>query len=484
MPEISIARAIGLHADRHPERPALTCGGVTLARRELHRSSSRLARAYATLGVRQGDLVTIALPNSVEFMLAAVAAWKLGATPMPVSAKLPGLELEELITLARPGLIVGVTADRAGGHPSVPPGFVPDPSLPDEPLPDCVAPHFKAPTSGGSTGRPKIIVSARPGRFDPEAPLFQLPTEAAVVAPGVLYHNAPFTISALALVYGDHVINMPRFDAEEMLALVERHRAAYLYLVPTMMQRLWRLPASVRARHDVSSLRIAIHMAAPCPPWLKDAFIDWLGPDVLCELYGGTEQQAATWITGREWRERRGSVGRAVVGKIRILDESGRELPAGKIGEIFMMPDEGPGTTYRYIGAEPRAVDGWESIGDLGWLDADGYLYLTDRRTDLILRGGANIYPAEVEAALDAHPAVRSSAVIGLPDEDLGQRVHAIVDAPEGIDEHDLRRHLAERLVDYKRPASFEFVSEPLRDEAGKLRREALRAARVPHQTP
>ncbi len=269
-----------------------------------------------------------------------------------------------------------------------------------------------------------------------------------------------------------------------MLALVERHRAAYLYLVPTMMQRLWRLPASVRARHDVSSLRIAVHMAAPCPPWLKDAFIDWLGPDVLCELYGGTEQLAATWITGREWRERRGSVGRAVLGKIRILDESGRELPPGKIGEIFMMPDEGPGTTYWYIGAEPRAVDGWESIGDLGWLDADGYLYLTDRRTDLILRGGANIYPAEVEAALDAHPAVRSSAVIGLPDEDLGQRVHAIVDAPEGIDEHDLRRHLAERLVDYKRPVSFEFVSEPLRDEAGKLRRSALRAARVPHQTP
>ncbi len=165
MPEISIARAIGLHADRQPERPALTCGGVTLTRRELDRSSSRLARAYATLGVRQGDLVTIALPNSVEFMLAAVAAWKLGATPMPVSAKLPGLELEELTTLARPGLIVGVTVDRAGGHPSVLPGFVPDPSLSDEPLPDCVAPHFKAPTSGGSTGRPKIIVSARPGRF-------------------------------------------------------------------------------------------------------------------------------------------------------------------------------------------------------------------------------------------------------------------------------------------------------------------------------
>ena len=145
------------------------------------------------------------------------------------------------------------------------------------------------------------------------------------------------------------------------------------------------------------------------------------------------------------------------------------------VGEIYMMPDSGPGTTYRYIGAEPKILHGWESLGDMGWMDAEGYLYLTDRTTDMILRGGANIYPAEVEAAIDSHPKVRSSAVIGVPDEDLGQRVHAIVDAPEGVTDEELLLHLADRLVQYKIPQSFEFVSEPLRDDAGKVRRSALR---------
>jgi bile acid-coenzyme A ligase len=169
---------------------------------------------------------------------------------------------------------------------------------------------------------------------------------------------------------------------------------------------------------------------------------------------------------------------------MRILDADGRELPPGEVGEVFMMPPGGQGSTYRYIGARATtSADGWESLGDMGYLDADGYLYLVDRKTDMIVTGGANVYPAEVESAIDSHPAVRSSAVVGLPDPDLGQRIHAIVDAPDaaarGLDEAALRAHLASRLVRYKIPRTFEFVAEPLRDDAGKVRRPALREARL-----
>jgi len=160
---------------------------------------------------------------------------------------------------------------------------------------------------------------------------------------------------------------------------------------------------------------------------------------------------------------------------MKVVDEYGNELRPGAVGEIYMMPDAGPGSTYHYVGAEPRSLEGWESLGDMGWMDEEGYLYLADRRSDMILRGGANIYPAEVEAAIESHPKVRSSVVIGVPDEDLGERVHAIVDAPEGVTNDELLAHLAERLVQYKIPQSFEYVLEPLRDDAGKVRRSGLR---------
>ena len=210
--------------------------------------------------------------------------------------------------------------------------------------------------------------------------------------------------------------------------------------------------------------------------------IGWLGPDRVFEAYGGTERIGGTLISGREWLEHPGSVGRPTGGrKIRILDEQGRELPPGEIGEVFMMPPGGRGSTYRYIGADARATsDGWETLGDLGYLDADGFLYLVDRRTDMIVTGGANVYPAEVEAALEAHPRVRSCAVIGLPDPDLGQRVHAIVEAQLPLADAELREHLAQHLARGKHPRSFEFVDAPLRDESGKVRRSALREARIP----
>ncbi|MFP5325975.1 MAG: AMP-binding protein, partial [Acidimicrobiia bacterium] len=300
------------------------------------------------------------------------------------------------------------------------------------------------------------------------------------LVPGPLYHNAPFQFSTRALLSGNHLVVMKRFDAAEVLRLIEEHRVDWALVVPTMMTRIWRLPEEERLARDVSSLKGILHLAAPCPPWVKQAWIEWLGAEKVWELYAGTEAQGVTIISGQEWLDHRGSVGKPVGSEMQIRDGDGNVLAPGEVGEIWMRPLEGR-KTYQYMGAEARRDDdGWETLGDMGSMDADGYIYIADRRTDLILQGGANIYPAEVEAALDEHPAVLSCAVVGLPDEDLGHRVHAIVQLFPDVEvaDDDLRKFLAERLVSYKIPRSFERVSEPVRDDAGKVRRSGLVADR------
>jgi bile acid-coenzyme A ligase len=480
MATMPIGRAFRELAERAPDRPAITHERRTVTRGELERRTNRLARAYAGLGVGQDDFVTIGLPNGIEFLEAVVATWKLGATPQPINARLPGYEREGIIGLANPALVVGVEETVVNGRGTIPAGFEPEASLADTPLPDRVAASWKALTSGGSTGRPKLIVSGGPGMVDPGVPArFQFMPDGCLLIPGPLHHNGPFSWSSIGLFAGNHVVLMSRFDAHETLALIECFRPDMVLLVPTMMQRIWRLPERERLSFDLSSLRIVWHTGAPCPAWLKQAWIDWLGPERIWELYGGTEAQLFTTITGSQWLAHPGSVGRPLTGDIRILDEEGQDVPRGVTGEIFLRRALGTPPTYRYVGAEARAIGAWESLGDMGCLDADGYLYLTDRQTDMILVGGANVYPAEVEAALDAHPRVRSSAVIGLPDEDLGQRVHAIVQVNGEVTDAELRAHLAERLAPYKLPRTFERAAEPLRDDAGKVRRSALRESRV-----
>jgi bile acid-coenzyme A ligase len=300
------------------------------------------------------------------------------------------------------------------------------------------------------------------------------------VMPGPLYHNGPIVWSCHALLWGGHVVVLPRFDAEATLAAIATHRADVVYLVPTMMKRIWALPDDARNAYDLSSLRVVWHLAEPCPAWLKEAWIDWLGAEKILELYGGTEGQLATIITGSEWLAHRGSVGKPTGGEIAICDVDGNELPPNQLGEVWMRSARTT-PSYRYVGATARTRDGgWESLGDNGWLDDDGYLYLGDRVADMILTGGANVYPAEVEAALLEHSDVRSCAVIGLPDDDKGNRIHAIIEAdPDALDESELRAFLAERLVSYKLPRAFELVDTPLRDDAGKVRRSQLRAERL-----
>jgi bile acid-coenzyme A ligase len=482
MPSLSYGIAMRWHAERDPDAVAILHEGRQRTRGKLERRSNRLARVYRDRGVGEGELVTLALPNGIEFFEACRAIWKLGATPQPISSRLPELERRAIVALADAPLVVGVPPGEYGERTALPPGFEPDAAISDAPLPDRVPRNARAMTSGGSTGRPKLIVERVPASCDPEVAENGMQAGGTTLVPGPLYHAGPFMTAWQQLLCGGRVVVLTRFDAALCLELIERHRVDWVLFVPTMMQRIWRLREAERSRWDVSSLRRVMCTGAPSPAWLKRAWIGWLGPEKIYEAYGGTERIAGTMISGTEWLAHPGSVGRPTGGrKLRILDEEGKECPPGKIGEVYMMPPGGRGSTYHYVGAEATATrDGWETLGDLGYLDEDGYLYLADRRTDMIVSGGANVYPAEVEAALDAHPAVRSSAVIGLPDEDLGQRVHAIVDAPEPPSEEELRTHLGLHLVRYKVPRSFEFVSEPLRDDAGKVRRSALREARLP----
>jgi bile acid-coenzyme A ligase len=481
MPKMSHGRAMGWLAAEEPGRTAVVHGAERTTRGELERRSNRLARAYAERGVGPGTLVTLALPNGIEFLAATLAIWKVGGSPQPISARLPEPERRAIVALAKPALVVGV-AEGEYGFPGVPPGFEPPAGVSDAPLPDVVPPNVRTMTSGGSTGRPKLIVDLTPALVDPTAAENGMQLRGTTLVPGPLYHAGPFIVSWQCLLSGGTLVLMSRFDPEECLRLVEAHRVDWALFVPTMMQRIWKLPPEVRAKYDVSSLRRVMCTGAPSPAWLKRAWIEWLGAEKIWEAYGGTERIAGTLISGTEWLAHPGSVGKPPPErKMRILRPDGSACEPGEVGEIYMMPAAGRGTTYRYIGAEADATpDGWETVGDMGWLDAGGYLHLADRKTDMILVGGSNVYPAEIEAALDAHPAVRSSAVIGLPDEDLGSRLHALVDAPDGVTEEELRAHLAAQLVAYKVPKSFEWVREPLRDDAGKVRRSALREARLP----
>ncbi|WP_157219551.1 AMP-binding protein [Flavisphingomonas formosensis] len=444
---------------------------------------NRRAWALKGLGIGKDDIVALVLPNENAVFELSFALWKLGATPSCISARLPANEMKAVLDLARPRAVFASDPAIRATTGALPADYGLQEGS-DEPLSSIIGSHWKAMTSGGSSGRPKMIVDMGPGATDISQPLLNLPQGGTVLNAGPLCHNAPFTFMSMALHHGNSVISMPRFDAEETLRLIESYEVEWANLVPTMMSRIWALPEETRSRYDLSSLQAVWHTAAPMPAWLKEAWIDWIGPEKIWEIYGGTERQGNTILNGAEWLTHRGSVGRPINCDIRILSEDGEQLPPGEVGEIHLLPFTGAGSTYHYLGAEPhRSKDGYETIGDFGWLDEEGYLYIADRRADLILRGGMNVYPAEIENALSEHPGVDLAVVIGLPDPDLGARVHAIVRpslaAAEPVTVEALGAFLATKLARYKLPASYEFTDEPLRDEAGKVRRSQLRAAKI-----
>lgn len=454
--------------DRVPaDRNAVVHGQQRLTFGDLDARSADLASWLQTRGATPGSLVAFALPNGPDFLALAFAIYRVGAVPAPLSPKLSEAERADILALMEPSVFV-IPEDLAkvSGQSRA--------FLERAPL----SPSWKACTSGGSTGRPKVIVDARPGGFPSGMEFIGIPADSRVMVPGPLYHNAPFSAAVFALWRGSTVVTMPRFDAAEMLSLVAGERVSWVMAVPTMLHRIMALPESERAAHDLSHWKTVVHTAAPMAKWLKQAWIGWRSPDHIWEVYGATEGLARCWIGGREWLERPGSVGRPIGGsRIKILASDGTECPAGVAGEVFVMPPGGPGSTYRYIGAERRAdPEGWESVGDVGWLDDEGFLFLSDRKDDLIITGGINVWPAEVEAALLRHPAIRSCAVYGQPHPDLGSIVHADIETDASIGTAELSAFLSEHLVPAKHPRSLEVQSTAVRDDAGKVRKPRFRS--------
>lgn len=479
------ARLTQLAAERPDETVLIVLlqqgGEEALTRLELEQWANRLAHRLAEGGVQQKSFVAINLPNGVEHVVATLAAYKLGACPVPVSHRMPAAERDQLMALAPPTAVLsdapelgGITRAQMrdlGRYPATPP-------------PDAISQPYKAIASGGSTGRPKLILSPAAFQFEvdkhPFAALLDLVDGDRLYSPGPLYHNQAFIFTQAALFIGASVMLNEKFDAERALSATEQFRPTILNLVPTMMLRMQRLPAFQTT--DFSYVRKAWHLAAPCAPWVKRAWIERIGAAKVWEMWASTEMTGITVIDGNEWLTHPGSVGKGYSTEIRILDEQRRPTPTGTVGEIFTRAFEGP-AQYQYLGSKAlETVDSeFASVGDLGYVDAEGYLYLADRRVDLIISGGANVIPAEVEAILTQLEGVRDAAVIGLKDEDLGRRVHAILEL-SGVGEPpaqaELDAHMRKHLASYKLPRSYEIVEALPRDEAGKIRRSKLRDER------
>jgi acyl-CoA synthetase (AMP-forming)/AMP-acid ligase II len=482
--------------------------GEQLTYRELDDRSRRLARALQDRGVRPGDTVAILLPNIGAYYVVAWAAQRSGLRFTPVNRHLTAAEAayvvedcgatalvssDDLVDLAREicAAVPGITARVlvADGHHD---GFEqldtiiaaahPEPLFPET---EGIAMFY----SSGTTGRPKGITRELSGApFGTGGPMDGLLASAYGFAPGMvlltpapLYHAAPLGWGMAAQRCGGTVVAMSRFEPVEMLRLVETFAVTHLLVVPTMFVRLLKLPEDARRSFDPSSLRMVVHAAAPCPVPVKRAMLDWWGP-VIHEFYAGSEGNGFCAIGPQEWLAHPGSVGRPLLGSVHIVDDEGVELPVGKVGTVYF---EGGGRFSYHRDAEKTAsahdARGWSTLGDVGRLDDDGYLHLVDRRSDLIITGGVNVYPQEIENVLVLHPAVGDAAVIGVPDDDLGRRVHAVVELTEqgtGTTAEELVAYCRERLAHFKCPRSVEFTGALPRLPTGKLLRRVLIAER------
>ncbi|WP_049807170.1 class I adenylate-forming enzyme family protein [Pseudofrankia inefficax] len=444
---------------------------------ELDRRSSQLAAALSARGLGHGDRLGLGLRNSPRFVFSVLAAWKLGAVPVPVRWDVPDWELDRLRAVIEPRLYLS-PADLDWIDATA------DDDPPD--LPDVVAPHVNGICSSGSTGTPKIIVSGRRGVHDERfaGPLMAnwrpVPRPQTVLVLAPMYHINAFA-TLFSLLSGDRLIVMEKFDAARVAAVIERHRVTTFTATPTMLQRIADLPGV--ERRDFSSLDWILQGAAPMPPSLVHRWAGLIGADRIAMAYGMTEGLGLTAIRGDEWLTHEGSVGRGLGGtELRVLDVDGAARPTGEIGEIFLRSPGNDG--YRYLGDAPRlrtTEDGFQTAGDMGYLDADGFLYLVDRRVDMIVTGGANVFPAEVENALIDHPGIADVVVVGLRDPEWGRRVHAIVEPADPADPPsaaELIAYAKNRLAHYKAPKTVEFVGAIPRSEATKVNRGALVAAR------
>ena len=486
----------------------------TLDKAALYGNARRAASGFRSLGLGPGSAVAMLLRNDIPFLECTLAANWIGAHIAPVNWHLRGAEVRAILADSGAAVLV-VHADLlAEVRPFVPDGIrilvvEPSPGLiaaygisddaargPDdldrwetwrggfEPAADePAAGRFTMMYTSGTTAQPKGVTRSVTDRNALEqgramvAETFGLWNGMRAVMSGPMYHSATFVYATGCLGLDSDLFLMPKFDAEDLLRTIGARRAEGMHMVPTMFGRLLRLPEEVRRCHDVSSLRYVIHGAAPCPPGVKQAMIDWWGP-VIHEYYGSTEAGIVSVASSEEWLARPGTVGRPrPATPVQIRDEAGSVLPPGAEGEIHMRLTPFTGFVYRNRPQPGEATAGgaWFTNGDIGRLDGDGYLYLCDRRKDMIISGGVNIYPSEIEGAICGHPAVRDCAVFGIPDEEYGEAVAAAVEADGAVTETEIRAHVAERLAKFKVPRVVAFHEALPREDTGKIFKRRLR---------
>jgi long-chain acyl-CoA synthetase len=498
----------GVFAAKDPDRPAIIMSGagavVTYA--ELEARSNKVAWLARGSGLRMGDGLAVIMENRPELFDLAWGAQRSGLQFTAVNWHLTAGEAGYVVTDSQARVVV-VSSQLAGLAAQLAPalgtdvrrlmigGTIPGwdsyedavAALPATPIPDECEGDIML-YSSGTTGRPKGIrrpVTGKPLGTHPDHPghwlreLLGMTEGDVYLSPAPLYHAAPLHWSMSCHRSGATVVVMERFDAEQALALIEAHRVTHSQWVPTMFVRMLKLPDSVRATYDLGSLRCAVHAAAPCPVPVKRAMIDWWGP-ILFEYYSMTEGFGTSSIFSDQWLRRPGSVGRPLMGVPHIVGPDGAELPAGETGTIWF--EGGSPTVYHGDPAKTAAaIDerGWRTVGDVGYLDSDGYLYLTDRASNMIISGGVNIYPQEIENVLTMHQDVVDAAVLGVPDPEMGEQVKAVVQAAADAGGTDLAERLAgycrEHLAGFKCPRSYEFTTAELRTPVGKIRRGLLR---------
>jgi long-chain acyl-CoA synthetase len=497
-----------IHARTQPDKIAykMATTGKAITYRELDELSNQGAHLFRKLGLKAGDHIALLMENRLAFMEICWAAQRAGLYYTAISRY---LTQEEIAYIVRDcGAKVFITTPKC--HEQVK-GLVgqadgpllymmdePEPGFrsfdkeaiaqPTTPISDEVA-GYDMLYSSGTTGRPKGIKRQFEGNpIDLPSPFLRvlcatmcgMNANSIYLSPAPLYHAAPLRFNMMAIVLGGTSVIMESFDAEQFLKLVETHKVTQSQLVPTMFVRMLKLPGEVRARYDMSSLKGAIHAAAPCPVDVKARMIEWWGP-ILIEYYAGSEGNGVTVSTSQDWLSHRGTVGRAVVGTVKIIDESDQEMPAGEIGTVYFA--DAPEFSYHNDPDKTKRAynsRGWSTLGDVGYLDGEGFLYLTDRKSYMIISGGVNIYPQETEDVLITHPDVADVAVFGVPNEEMGEEVKAVVQphdmarAGKALEEQ-LMLFCREKLSPIKCPRSIDFEAELPRTPTGKLVKRHLR---------
>jgi long-chain acyl-CoA synthetase len=503
--------SIGIQAARTPDRAAMieSSTGEIVTYQQLDERSNRFAQYLYAAGLRRGDTMALFMENTIRFLEVVWAARRSGLYLTAVNRYLTADEAAYIVDDCDATVLVSslARADVAAVLPGRLPrcrrflmtdGTIEGWTSYEESVAACPPDPLDTQWLGelmlyssGTTGRPKGV--RRPllqATVDQDDALSQFvrgygfDNTTIYLSPAPMYHAAPLAFSVGVQCNGGTVVMMPRFDPEDALALIERYRVTHSQFVPTMFVRMLKLPEPVRRRYDLSSHRLAIHAAAPCPINVKRDMIDWWGP-IIHEYYGGTEGNGMTRIDSEVWLRHPGSVGRPIVGVLHICDETGQDLPVGKPGLIYFERDTMPFAYHKdpdrtRASQHPRHPT-WSTLGDVGYVDAEGYLYLTDRKAFMIISGGVNIYPREIEDTLVGHPAVRDIAVFGLPDPDMGEQVKAVVEPMDGFTPSsdlaaELIAYARAHLAHYKVPKSVDFVDALPRLPTGKLYKQGLRA--------